>query len=546
MLILVKKKKLDHKEIPILRSVSTLYQLLLSKLLPNYRMALTVAAVAVALTLASAAFLGTSFMPVMDEGNIYIRLNLPYDIALTQSHENANKVRNYLLQFPEVSTVDSRAGRPEGGTDTTGPYDTEYNVILKPYSQWPKGMTKEKLEEIFRKDITAMFPEGDINFSQYIADNLSEVSSGVKGENAVKIYGRDLKELEKQASQVGDILKTIPGISDVGVYKELGQPNITIELNRSKIASYGLNVQDMLNLIDMAVGSSPVTQIYEGEETYDLDVLLPTRFRNNIDAIKRIPILLPDGSTITMSQIANIYYDQGAFFIYREDYKRFIPIKFSIDSSNIGGTVQRAQQAVQAKVALPPGYSMTWSGTFKEMRESQDRLLVIVPIAILITLVILFVYFKSLRYTLTAFASAVFAMGSGILGLLFTGTTLSVSSVIGFISIMGVSVMNGTVIVAHFLNLCKDEIAKSEAVLETMRDKFKPVLMTGLVAALGLLPAALASGVGSQVQKPLAIVVVSGLIIGTLATLFILPLILRAVPLKEEEHDEFKADAATK
>lgn len=539
MISLIKKDNLHHNEIPIIRSLIIIYNGLLAKLMKHYKIGLIIAGVILTAALISVKFVGTEFMPTMDEGNIYMRVLFQSDIALTMTHDYSNKIRKIVAAYPEVIAIDSKSGRPEDGTEATGAYNTEYSIVLKPYSQWPKGVSKEKFQEELRQEISKIVPKDtDISFSQYIQDNLNEVSSGVKGSNSLKIVGPDLNELDKYGKQAEQIMKDIPGLSEVGLYQELGQPNLYIRIDREKTSLYGLSTQDILNIIDMSIGGSPVTQILEGDMRFDLDIILPQSNRNSIDAIKNIPIVLADGSTIPLWRVADVGYDTGAFFIYRENYARFIPVKFEVTSSDFGGTVEKAQQAVESQVHIPPTYKFVWSGSYQEMKESQKRLLIIVPIAILITLIILFIYFKSLRYTFTAFASALFAIGSGVLGLLITGIPLSVSSIVGFISIMGVSVMNGTVIVSHFMFLYQVGLEKEKAILETMADKFKPVLMTGLVAALGLLPAALTTGVGSQVQKPLAIVVVFGLIIGTIATLFVLPLILRVVPDKKELHLE--------
>lgn len=539
VLSIVKKKEFRPRELPVIRSVIILYNAVLKVLLKNHKAGLAVGGIVLFAALASFAFLGTTFMPVMDEGNYYLRVIFPNDIALSKSHEYASQIRKSLAQYPEVTAIDSKAGRTEDGTEATGAYNTEYTIQLKPYSQWPVGMDKDRLQKIMKEGLTKMLPpETDISFSQYIADNLAEVSSGIKGENSVKVIGPDLNELDKKGKEIESILKTVPGISDVGLFEEMGQPNLFIKINREKVALYNLSTQDILNIIDMAIGSSPITQVMEGDRQVDLDIIFPENKRNSVESIKNLPVILADGSSIPLSRIADVYYTTGAFFIYRENFARFAPVKFSVTSSDFGGTVSKAKEKVESEVKLEPGYKMVWSGSYQEMKESQARLQVIVPIAILITLVILFIYFRSMRYTLTAFASALFAIGSGIAGLLITGTTLSVSSVVGFISIMGVSVMNGTVIVSHFLELCREGMEKELSIIETMQDKVKPVLMTGLVAALGLLPASLMTGVGSQVQKPLAIVVVFGLIIGTLATLFILPLLLKAIPPQENKEEE--------
>lgn len=476
--------------------------------------------------------IGSQFLPKMDEGNMYIRIVFPYSISLSKTYENSRKARDLLMHLPEVSTVQFQSGRPEDGTDPSGPFNSEYFVNLKHYDQWPAGVTKERLEDIAREELKKLFPAADINVSQYIQDNLEEVMSGVKGENSVKIFGDDLAELDRLAKQVMEGLDKVPGIEDKGILKELGQPNLLIDVNRETASTLGLTVQDVLDTVSAALGGKDISKVIEGEKNFSLLVSFPASYRREPARISGIPIVLPSGGVVPLSRLANIRYDTGASFIYREGFRKYIPIKFTVTSKDLGGTVARAQQEA-AKIRLPEGYYMEWSGMFNEMKESFHRFLISVPIAVFLILAALYMMYRSVRNVMITMAAPLFSVFAGLTALLLVGESLSVSSMVGFISIIGVSILNSSVIVSHYIRLCLDGSSSEEAVMETVRDKFRPVTMGGFVAALGLLPAALAYGIGSQVQKPLAIVVVGGMLVGTAIMLLILPLLLKYVQVGE-------------
>jgi cobalt-zinc-cadmium resistance protein CzcA len=478
--------------------------------------------------LVGAKLIGSQFLPKMDEGNMYIRIVFPYSISLTKTYENARKARDLLARLPEVRAVELQAGRPEDGTDPSGPFNSEYYVDLKRYDLWPQGVTKERLEEIAREELKKLFPNADINVSQYIQDNLEEVMSGVKGENSVKIFGDDLAELDRIAKQVKEGLEKIPGIEDEGILRELGQPNLLIDVNRETSSALGLTVQEVLDTVAAALGGKDISKVIEGEKGFSLLVSFPAEYRREPDRIASIPIVLSGGGVVPLSRLANIRYDTGASFIYREGFRKYIPVKFTVTSKDMGGTVARAQQQV-ARIKLPEGYYMEWSGMFNEMKESFRRFLISVPIAVFLILTALYLMYRSVRNVLITMAAPLFAVFAGLLALLLVGESLSVSSMVGFISIIGVSILNSSVIISYYIRLFLEGSSREEAILETVRDKFRPVMMGGFVAALGLLPAALAHGVGSQVQKPLAIVVVGGMLVGTAMILLIMPLLLRYV-----------------
>lgn len=472
--------------------------------------------------------LGTQFLPKMDEGNLYIRIIYPYSISLNKAYENTKKVRDLLMKFPEVKTVSFRVGRPEDGSDPSGPYNSEYCVPLKPYREWKRRITKEQLENITRDELRKLLPNVDINISQYIQDNLEEAMSGVKGENSIKIFGEDLQELDRMAKNVDETIEKVPGIKDVGVFRELGQPNLLIEVDRENASTLGLTVQDVLDTVSAALGGKTVSEILEGEKRFALLARFPSEYRKEPEKIANIPIILPDGGIVALSRVAKIRYDTGATFIFRENFKRYIPVKFSVTSKNLGGTVAHAQKEV-AKLDIPEGYYMVWSGMFNEMKQAFRRFYVIIPLAIFMILTVLFMYYRSVQNVLITMVAPAFAVVGGLISLLITGESLSISSIVGFISTIGVSVLNASIMISHYIRLSSEGKNGEEAIQETIRDKFRPVLMSGVVASLGLLPASLAHGVGSQVQKPLAIVVVGGMLIGTTLQLLIIPLLLRFI-----------------
>ncbi len=477
--------------------------------------------------------ISSQFLPKMDEGNMYIRVIFPYSISLNKTYEYAVRAKNILLDFPEVTTVDFKMGRPEDGTDPNGPFNSEYTVLLKPTHQWKWGVTKEKLEDRAREELKKAFPNADISVSQYIQDNLEEVMSGVKGENSVKIFGDDLIALDRTAGTVEGILEKTPGIEDVAVLKELGQPNLLIEVNRENASALGLNVEDVLDTVSAALGGKVISQVIEGEKSFSLVVSFPADYRKNPEKISTISIVLPGGGVVPLLRLANIHYDTGASFIYREDFRRYIPVKFTVTSNDLGGTVAKAQAEAE-KMKLPDGgYFLEWSGMFNEMKKSFGRFMISIPISLFLILTALYLLYHSVRNVLITMAAPLFTVFAGLASLLLTGESLSVSSLVGFISIIGVSVLNSSILVSHYLRLVMEGKNKDAAIQEAVLDKFKPIVMGGLVAAVGLLPASLAYGVGSQVQKPLAIVVVGGMFAGTVMILLVTPLLLKYVHAEE-------------
>ncbi len=473
-------------------------------------------------------FIGTQFLPKLDEGNIYMRVTFPYSISLSTTHEDAKKVRDILMGFPEIKSVAVRVGRPEDGTDATGPFNSEYNCNLKPYGEWKRGITKEQLQEEVRQKVTTLFPNTNISVSQYMQDNLEEMTTGVKGENAVKIVGDDLIELDKTSKQVEDALQKIPGIKDVAAYRELGQPNLLIEVDRANAAAVGLTVQEILDMISAALGGRIASQVVEGDRLFGLYVSFPPEYRTHPDKIAAIPIVLPGGGVVPLDRIADVHYGTGASYIYRENFRRYIPVKFSVTAKDLGGTVAKAQKEA-SRIKMPEGYYFEWSGIFNEMLEAFRRFYVSIPISIFLIFMLLYMYYGNLRNTLLTAVAPLCTVFGGLMSLLLAGQPLSISAVVGFVSVVGISTFHTCILITHYIEAFEETKNPIEATYQTVKDKFRPVLMVGLVASLGLLPASMAHGVGSQIQKPLAIVVVGGMLIGTGIILLVMPLLFKYV-----------------
>lgn len=517
----------SHEKVPaVFERIKEKYLRLIARI--STKAALAATGAVIVLTLVITSILGAEFLPKMDEGNLYIRSIFPYSISLNKSYENSKKMRDILLKFPEIQTVEFQAGRPEDGTDPTGPFNTEYFVKLKDYKEWHRGITKEQLEDEVREALRTAFPSADVSVSQYIEDNLAEAMSGVKGENSIKIFGDDLYTLDRLAKEIEAKIKTIDGVTDVGVFKETGQPSLIVEVNREQAALYGIDVVNLMDNIASALDGKAITKIIEQDKRFDLVVRFPDEYRKSIENIKDIPIILDNGGIIPISKVTKIYYDTGASFIYRENFKRFIPIKFSVASNDLSGTVAKVKASIET-VKMPEGYVTDLSGRFEQMQSAFGRLKIMTPSAMFLITLVLFIYFGSIRNAAIVLTAALFSVFGGLTFLLLWGEALSVSASVGFISILGVSILNASIMLTHYLHLLENGVSQFEAMMKTAEDKFRAILMTGLTASIGLLPAAVSTGVGSQVQRPLAIVVVGGMLLGTLILLLLLPPMLRFV-----------------
>jgi cobalt-zinc-cadmium resistance protein CzcA len=471
--------------------------------------------------------LGSEFLPALEEGNLWIRASMPPTIGLEAGEPAVTKMREILLRHPEVVHVVSQHGRPDDGSDASPFSNVELFVPLKPYDQWPRGYTKDMLIADLQKEFNDALPGIDFNFSQYIQDNIEEALSGVKGQNAVKIIGPDLKTIEGLATQVMDQMAQVKGITDLGIFHVLGQPNLDVKVNREKAARYGLNTGDVNTVIQAALGGTVATTLLEGDRQFDVAVRLPAQYRSSLEAVGNIKVAYatPNGTNayIPLSELADISLDTGASYIYHESGERYIPVKFSVRDRDLGSAVAEAQERIAKNVKLPSGYRLAWAGEFQDLEEAKARLEVIVPIALLLIVVLLYSLFNSLRDSLLVLTGIPFAAGGGVLALYFSGLNFSVSAAVGFISLFGVSVMNGILIMTYYHEVRANGSNVMEAMFHAASQRMRPMLMTALSACIGLLPAAISTGIGSQVQRPLATVVVGGMLIGPIILLIVVP-----------------------
>ncbi|GAA0721770.1 CusA/CzcA family heavy metal efflux RND transporter [Dokdonella soli] len=471
--------------------------------------------------------IGTEFLPALEEGNLWIRATMPITISLEAGMDKVNRMRQIVKSHPEVVTVVSQHGRPDDGSDASGFYNVELFVPLKPQGEWPSGHTKEMLVDALQKQFEEEFPGVEFNFSQYIQDNIEEGLSGVKGANSVKIIGPDLVELEKLADQVLREMRQVKGVEDAGMFSVLGQPNLNITIDRAKAARYGLNSGDINNVVQAAAGGTPATTVLEDDKQFALVVRLAPQYRSDVQAIGNISVgyTAPGGATayVPLRELATIALDTGASYIYHERNERFIPVKFSVRGRDLGSTVVEAQARIAKNVVLPGGYHLVWAGEFDAMQQAARRLAVALPIAILLILALLYTLYNSLLDSLLTLAAIPFSIAGGIIALYLSGLNLSVSAGIGFISLFGVSVMSGILVISYFNHLVFEGQAPLDAMYHAAEERMRPTLMMALSACIGLFPAAISTGIGSQVQRPLATVVVGGMLLGPIMLLVVAP-----------------------
>ena len=517
----------DEAETLLVRGLRHVYTPILRWSLSHRKIMVAIAATCLGVFALVALRLGTEFLPALEEGNLWIRATMPPTITLEAGMPIVNRIREILLNYPEVITVVSQHGRPDNGSDAAGFNNAEFFVPLKPFGEWPPKMTKERLVEELQAKFSNEFAGIGFNFSQYIQDNVEEGLSGVKGANSVKIIGRDLAKLEQISDEVMKEMAKVPGISDLGVFPVLGQPNLNIKVDRERAARYGLNSGDVNSIVQAALGGMAATTLLEADRQFSVTVRLAPEYRNNIDNVRNIKVAYatPRGvnAYVPLSELAEISLDTGASYIYHERNERFIPIKFSVRGRDLGGTVTEAQQRIAQHVKLPTGYRIVWAGEFEELQQAKGRLAIIVPISLLMILVLLYGLFNSLRDGLMALAGIPFAAGGGLLALYFFGLDFSISAAVGFVSLFGVSVMNGILIMTYYNEVKATGMGTIEAMFQAASQRMRPMLMTALSACIGLLPAAVSTGIGSQVQRPLATVVVGGMFIGPIILLVVVP-----------------------
>jgi cobalt-zinc-cadmium resistance protein CzcA len=524
-------------ETVVVRALRSIYTPVLRWSLRNVRITIAIGLVFLLISGFLGSRLGSEFLPTLEEGNLWIRASMPPTISLEAGMPIVNEIREILLRHPEVITVVSQQGRPDDGSDAAGFYNAEFFVPLKPFDEWPVGLTKDKLINELQDEFNKKFVGIDFNFSQYIQDNVEEGLSGVKGANSAKIIGPDLGTLEKLARAAMAQMAQVQGITDLGVFWVLGQPNLNIRVDRTKAARYGLSVNDVNSVVQAALGGTTATTLLESDRQFDVVVRLAPKYRKDIEDVRnlKIGVQTPSGNAyIPLSELASISLDTGASYIFRERNQRFVPIKFSVRDRDLAGAVEEAQQRIAANVKLPPGYRIEWSGEFEWLQQAKQRLAVILPITLVFIMILLYTLFNSLRDTFLALLGLPFAISGGILALYVTGLDFSVSAAIGFISLLGVSVMSGILIISGYYRvIAAGGMAPVEAMFMAVTQQMRPVLMMTLSACIGLFPAAISTGIGSQVQRPLATVIVGGMLIGPIMLLVVVPA-LQTLFLKDE------------
>jgi heavy metal efflux system protein len=471
--------------------------------------------------------LGSEFLPHLEEGNFWIRASMPITLSLQDGEAATRKMREILLRHPEVLTVVSQHGRPDDGSDASPFSNVELFAPLKPFDEWPNGLTKEKLTNQIQREFQNELPGVVFNFSQYIEDNIEEGISGVKGVNSVKIVGPNLQVLTQLADEVRDQMSQVQGVTDLGIFPVLGQPNLNIRVDREKAARYGLNSGDVNSVIQAAMGGAVASEVLEGDRQFDLVVRYTPEYRNNLDAIRNIKVgyTAPSGANayIPLCELADISLDTGAAWIYHESMQRFIPVKFSVRGRDLGGTVEEAQQRIAKNVKLPSGYHLVWAGEFGDLQAAKKRLEVIVPISFVLIAGALYSLFNNFRDSILALAGIPDAIVGGILALYVSGLNFSISAAIGFVSLFGVSVMDGILMITFYNQERSHGFAPVEAMYRAATTRMRPLLMTALSACIGLFPAAISTGIGSQVQRPLATVIVGGMLVGPIMLLLAVP-----------------------
>ncbi len=479
-----------------------------------------------AASLALAGHIGAEFMPKLDEGALWVRATMPYTISLDESAAIVPQIRSVLRSFSEVTVVGSEHGRPDDGTDATGFFNAEFYVGLKPYREWHGAYhTKAALIEAINTKLAA-FPGITFNYTQPAEDAVDEAETGLKSPLDVKLFGSDLTVLEMRGKEIKRVLDHVPGIKEVTLVRELGQPSLTVSVDREKIARYGLNVDDVNGLITAAVGGSAATQVVQGERLFDVVVRLQPRFRETPEAIGNILVATPDGGEVPLRELATIQVSNGASFIYRQNNSRYIGVQYSVEGRDLASAVQDAQRQVAAKVAMPFGYHVVWGGEYEEYTASRTQLYIVVPLTLLVITVLLFILYKNFKFPLiTVIGVILSAPVGGIVALALSGTPFSVSSGIGFLALFGVSVQTAVVYISYVNELRRTGMAVSEATVQAALLRLRPIMMTALVAALGLLPAALSTDVGSDSQRPFALVIVGGLFSRLLISVFLMPVL---------------------
>ncbi len=510
----------------VMRFLDRVYKPLFAFATTRRKAAIMIACIPVAIAAVITPLLGREFMPHLEEGNFWIRATLPVSINLEQTAKYVGRIRSIVLGCPlegncemskrgnpEIETVISQIGRPDDGTDPVGFYNVEIFAPLAQHDNWRKGVTKELLTEQLSDQLEAEFPGVVFNFSQMIADNVEEAMSGVKGENSVKVIGLNLETDEAKANDILHVMADVHGVEDLGIFRTLGQPSVRISPDRIQAGRYGLNVGDIEAIVEAAIGGRAVTQVYEGERHYDLTVRWAPQFRSDIATIRDIPVPTPDGASIPLAQVAKIEEEEGASLIYREDLQRYVPIKFSVRGRDLASTIAEVQKKIDQNVKLPYDVHLDWAGEMDQLNEATGRLAIVVPMVLALIVFLVHSTVKRWRDTLIVIAGIPVACAGGIIALALTRINLSISAFMGFISIFGIATQDALIVVTYAQKLWREGLSIEEGARVAAERRLRPVLMTTSVAMIGLLPAAVSHGIGSETQKPLAVVVIGGALI---------------------------------
>ncbi|RZJ69455.1 CusA/CzcA family heavy metal efflux RND transporter [Flavobacterium sp.] len=488
----------------------------------NKRLSVGISLVFMALTFGSAKFLGTEFLPQLNEGALWVTAELPMSYSQPESAKVANELRKELMEFPEVVKVLSQEGRSNDGTDPNGFNFVQFQVDLKPVKELGGKSVDDIISEM---DAKLKNHQGiTYNYSQPIIDNVAEAAAGIKAANAVKIYGEDLEKLDDMATKVIAAIENVEGIEDVGIIRNIGQPEVSVILDREKMAAYGVTLSDAQAVLEMAFGGKTATQKYEGERKFDVRVRYAGEFRKDEADMGKLQVPTLEGAKIPLKEIATIRKITGPAFIYRDDTKRFIGVKFSVRGRDLGSTIAEAQQKVK-KVEVPTGYNIGWTGEFENQVRATGRLGQVVPISLIGIFVLLFVLFGNIKDSLLVLANVPFAIIGGIIALHCTGMNFGISAGVGFIALLGICIQNGVILISEFHKNLKEKMTLDDSIIEAVKVRTRPVVMTALMASIGLLPAAISTGIGSESQKPLAIVIIGGLVTATVLTLLVFPII---------------------
>jgi heavy metal efflux system protein len=505
------------------------YRPLLRKWMDHPRHVIAISIFILGVTLLSATRLGTAFLPTLEENNIWLRVTLPNTVDLDYSIKVANQLRETFMQQPELDKVAVQIGRPDDGTDSTGVFNQEYGLYLKSPEEMPKGTSKHMLLQHLQAELDKI-PGVNYSFSQYIQDNVNEALSGVKGENSVKIFGSDLEVLAQKAHEVVTQLKKVRGIEDENTLKELGQPTLNIQIDREKAARYGVNVSDIQTVVANSIGGAPVSNFLEDEKTFGIAVRLNEASRNDIPDVANLLIDTPNGQKVPLGMVANVRLTDGPFFIYREAGKRYIAVIFSVRGRDLGSAVEDAKYLIEKNVALPTNYTIAWDGQFNQMKAAQQKLMVIIPLTLVAIFLLLVTALGNFRDAVIVLINVPFAAIGGIIALHLGGETLSISALFGFLSLFGIAIQDGVILISYINKTVAEEHgAMKDAMVDGAALRVRPVLMTAMLAGLGLLPAALSHAIGSEAQRPLALVIVGGMVTTTILTLLVLPVIYAAM-----------------